>query len=349
MSFLVLFLRFFSVELQHFFYDSKMKTSKKLKKIFQELKETEKEVKVTSRELFSFFNLEKRTKGNRRYVDEYLNDNQLEVVPGYMESEMDEEITLRHKKRARSKKNINPVQYIGLLDSANKLPVTVTREAKLKEAVTLMMMHNFSQLPVVSGSRTVHGAITWESIGYGLNNDCDSELVKDFISTDVTIVDFETPLLDAVSIILENQFVLVQKADKSLCGIVTLTDISIQFLKVSEPFILLEQIENHVRQILDGKFLVNELKEYCKIGNYEKEIEYIDDLSFGDYIRIIQKPENWNRLQLSIERIHFIKHLDKIREIRNDIMPFEPDGISAGQKEELIKMAKFLAEVVKYE
>ncbi len=326
-----------------------MKTSNKLKKIVQELKETDKEVKVTSRELFSLFNLEKRTKGNRRHVDDFLNDNQLEVVPDYMESGMDEEISLRHKKRARSKKEMNPVQTIGLLDSANKIPVTVTREAKLKEAITLMMMHNFSQLPVVSGSRTVHGVITWESVGYGLSGDGNSELVKDFISTDVTIVDYETPLLDAVSIILENQFVLVQKTDKSLCGIVTMTDITARFLMVSEPFLLLEQIENHIRQILDGKFLVDELREYCQIGDYERAFEYIDDLSFGDYIRVIQKPENWERLQLNIERTHFIKHLDRIREIRNDIMHFDPEGISKEQKEELIKMAKFLSEVIKFE
>ena len=323
-----------------------MKTSNKFKNIVQEIKKTDKEVVITPRELFSFFDLEKRTRGNRRIVDDFLTGNQLEVVPDYMEKGVDEEITLRHKKRARSKKNNNPVQTIGMLDSANKPPVTVTREANLKEAITLMMMHNFSQLPVVSGSRTVHGVLSWRSVGYGLANGSKSELVKDFTTNDVTIVDLETPLLDAVSIILENQFVLVQGADKSLCGIVTLTDISARFLTVSEPFILLEQIENHIRQILDGRFLVNELMEYC---DYKREIEYIDDLSFGEYIRLVQKPENWDRLHLSIERTHFIKHLDKIREIRNDIMHFDPDGIGPGQKEELVKMARFLAEVIKFE
>ncbi len=323
--------------------------SNKLKKIVQEIKETDKEFEVTPRELFLFFNFEKRTKGNRSDVNEFLNENQLEVVPDYMTSRVDEKITLRHKKRAKSKKTIEPIQRIQLLDSANTPPATVTREAQLKEAMTLMMMNNFSQLPVVSGSRTVHGVITWESIGYGLTNGSESDLVKDFISNDVTILDYKTPLLDAISTILEKEFVLVQKSDKSLCGIVTLADISAQFLTVAEPFILLEQIENHIRQLLDGKFLVNELNEYCKIGDMEREIEHIDDLSFGDYVRIIEKPEHWDRLQLSIERTHFIKHLDKIREIRNDIMHFDPEGISTEQKAELVKMANFLSEVIKFE
>lgn len=326
-----------------------MMINKKLKNIAREIKNTSNEFEITPRELLGYFSFDKRTKRNNRQVDDFLNTNQLEIIPDYRKSGLDEKITLRYKKRARIKKEIKPIQKIGLLDSANKLPTTVTREANLKEAITLMMMHDYSQLPVVSGSRTVHGVITWESIGYSLANSNNSELVKDFISNDVTIVDYDTPLLDAVSLIIENQFVLVQKSDKSLCGIVTLKDISIRFLTVSEPFLLLEQIENHIRQILNEKFFVTELNEYCRIGDYERDIEYIDDLSFGDYIRIIQSPENWERLHLNIERTHLIKHLDKIREIRNDIMHFNPEGISTEQKEELIKMANFLSEVVKLE
>ncbi|MEZ5084262.1 MAG: CBS domain-containing protein [Bacteroidales bacterium] len=322
--------------------------SDKLKSIVQEIKKTDKEFKISARELFWFFYFEKRTKGNRFWVNKFLNENQLEVVPDYMSVWIDEKITLRHKKRAKSKRTVEPIQRIQLLDSANKPPITITRDAKLKEAMTLMMMYNFSQLPVMSGTRTVQGVITWETIGYGLTNRCESDSVKDFISNDITILDYETPLLDAISIILKKEFVLVQKSDKSICGIVTLADISAHFLTVSEPFLLLEQIENHIRQILDGKFLVKELKEFCTIGDSEREIEHIDDLNFGDYIRIIENPEHWDRLELNVDRSHFIKQLDKVREIRNDIMHFDPDGISTEQREDLIKMAKFLTELIKY-
>jgi predicted transcriptional regulator len=203
-----------------------MMTSNKLKNIIQNIKDTHQEVHVTPRELFMFFDFEKRTEGNRRYVDEFLNDNQVEVIPGYMTTGMDEQIALRYKKTARSRTNIDPIKKIRMLESANTPPITVTREAKLKEAITLMMMHDISQLPVVSGTRTVQGVISWETIGFGLNNGSDSELVVDFIQNDVTILDQETPLLDAISDILKKGFVLVQRADKTLCGIVTLTDLS---------------------------------------------------------------------------------------------------------------------------
>lgn len=322
--------------------------SEKLKQIVQEIKKTDKEFKITPRELLWYFNYEKRTKGNRFWINKFLNENQLEIIPDYTSGWIDEKVTLRHKKRAKSKNENDPIQRIRLLNAANKEPVVVSRDANLKEAITRMMINNFSQLPVISGPKTIVGIITWQTIGCGLANGCNSDFVRDFVSKDFSIVDYDIPLLDAISIILKKDFVLVQKIDKSICGIVTLADISNQFLIVSEPFLLLEQIENHIRQILDKKFLVKELQDFCKIGGEEKAIENIDDLNFGDYIRIIEKPDHWLRLNLSIDRAPFIQHLNKIREIRNDVMHFDPDGITNEQKENLEKMARFLAELKKY-
>jgi hypothetical protein len=155
-------------------------------------------------------------------------------------------------------------------------------------------------------------------------------------------------ILAQVSKIIDNEFALIRKSDNSISGIVTIADISLQFVNVTEPFLLLEQIENHVRQILDGKFLVEELKEFCKIDGLERNIEFIDDLNYGDYIRIIEKPEHWERLNLLIERSHFIKQLDKVRKIRNDIMHFDPEGITTEQRGDLVKMSHFLMELRKF-
>jgi CBS domain containing-hemolysin-like protein len=211
-----------------------------------------------------------------------------------------------------------------------------------------MMMHNYSQLPVMNGPRNVVGYVSWETIGYALTNGQNSPEIKYYTNSDVTKLSYETPLLDAISTIIEKGFVLVFKQDNTISGILTIADISAQFLSVTEPFILLEQIENHIRQILDKKFLVTDLKEFCKIGEIERDIEFIDDLNFGDYILIVGKQENWEKLNLSIERIPFIKQLDKIRQIRNDVMHFDPEGITKEQKEDLIKMSKFLMELRKY-
>lgn len=316
--------------------------------IVKEIHENDKEFEMTSREFLAYFNYEKRTKGNQGRIDSFLEEKQLETIPNYTNVWIDSKIKLIHKPKAKSKTELDPIQRIKILPAANKSPLTISRDAKLKEAITLMMMNKYSQLPVLSNSKTIYGFITWESIGYGISNGVCSEDVKDYINNEINSLDYDTPLLDAIKIIIEKEYVIVQKKDKTISGIVTISDISLQFLSLTEPFLLLEQIENLIRLILNGKFLIQYLRDFCKIGDEERNIEYIDDLNFGDYIRIIEKPEHWEKLKLKIDRSYFIKQLDVIRGIRNDIMHFDPEGITDDQRHILLNMANFLMELKKY-
>lgn len=61
-------------------------------------------------------------------------------------------------------------------------------------------------------------------------------------------------LLDAIKIIYQHDFAVVVQEDKTLCGIITTADISSQFLSITEPFILLEEIENQIRILFDDLF-----------------------------------------------------------------------------------------------
>jgi CBS domain-containing protein len=306
------------------------------------------EFKITTRDFLSYFGYEKRTKGNKARIDDYLNKNHLETEPSYPSAWIDGEIILKHKAKAKSKSGEDPILRISILPSANKPPITINRDSSLSDAITLMMMHNYSQLPIMSNPRSVAGFITWEAIGIGITNGNESKFVKDFLKKNIVILDLDTPLLDAIKTITKEEVVLVQKKDKTLSGIVTITDISEQFFTLTEPFLLLEKIENLIRLLLDDKFLVEEIKELCIDDEAKTKIEYIDDLTFGQYIRLIEKEANWNKLNLKIERVPFVKQLDKIREIRNDIMHFDPEGISQEQREDLNNMSNFLTELIKY-
>lgn len=313
--------------------------------IVKEVVENEKEFTMSPRELIGYFNCVKRTKGNNGRIDSYLEDNNIETSPDYKGGYMDGSIVLRHKEKATSKTESDPIQRINILPSANKPPITITRDAKLRDATTLMLMHNFGQLPVMSNPRTVAGFISWESIGSAVSNDVNSPDVKDYLIQDVTILQYDTPLLTAIETVIDNEFVLVQKNDKTLSGIVTLADISSQFIILTKPFLLLEQIENLIRLLLDRKFLIEDLQAFAREG---VTIESIDDLSFGEYILLIEKPDNWEKLKLKIDRASFIKQLNIIREIRNDIMHFDPEGITFEQKEDLKNMAKFLTDLNRF-
>lgn len=135
---------------------------------------------------------------------------------------------------------------------------------------------------------------------------------------------------------------LVRAQDKKISGIITASDFNIQFRKLAEPFLLVGEIENGVRQILHGKFTKAELNAAKAPGDDEREIEGVADLTFGEYIRLVESEKRWKKLKLAIDRVEFVKRLDCIREIRNDVMHFDPDGLEDADLEKLREFAQFL-------
>jgi predicted transcriptional regulator len=300
---------------------------------------------ITPRMLLNSLGCQKRTSNNMRIVDTFLSSHQLEVTPDYSNGWIDGKITLRHKKRATSKVGKDPIRKLAVLEAANQVPMTINNDAPLQEAVTKMIYFDYSQLPVTTG-RTPIGFISWKSIGSAIANGNESKLVKDYVNKNLKILPLDTPLLSAVEVIYKNDFIVVQKPDRTLCGIVTTADLSSQFLLVTEPFLLLEQIEKHIRRILDGKFLVEELAQF-KNQDDKRTIECIDDLTFGEYLILMQTEDNWKKLELCIDRSYFLQNLEDIRQIRNDVMHFSPEGIDDDQRNKLLRMAEFLAKIYK--
>jgi hypothetical protein len=65
---------------------------------------------------------------------------------------------------ATSTERTDPVHRIGRLSAANQPVFSVPPNTSLGEAVTSMMLKDFSQLPVIQGERDLKGAVTWASI-----------------------------------------------------------------------------------------------------------------------------------------------------------------------------------------
>jgi hypothetical protein len=45
-------------------------------------------------------------------------------------------------------------------------------------------------------------------------------------------------------------------------------------------------------------------------------------LTFGEYVRIIERPENWNQLGLPFDRVTVVRNLREVNDVRNDVMHF---------------------------
>jgi CBS domain-containing protein len=239
----------------------------------------------------------------------------------------------------------DPTFRIGSLPAANKNLTTVGQDDTLKKAVTMMLQSDYSQLPIMHGEREVKGMISWKSIAsrYAIGGEC---CKVQHCREDAQVVDGNGTLFDAIPTIVKHGYVLVRNPqDKKITGIVTASDLSLQFQQLAEPFLLLREIELHIRQLLQDKVLSEDLDWLASADTMAPKPNSISDLSFGSYIRLVQRPEVWQKLALNIDQTSLTKQLEDVRQIRNDVMHFDPDPMTAKQLEVLKNAAKFMQQL----
>lgn len=305
---------------------------------------------ITIRDLlWKFGNYEKRSSGNVWRINEYLNKEKMIVVPNYQSGWVDELVELRVMDKARIKsgnqteeERFDPINRLSVLKAASQIPLSITRDASLEKAYHLMWKNDFSQLPVMNNDREILGIISWQSIAKGLIAKKNSNSVKDFMTNDYKILSENTPLFEAIKEVIKTEMIFVRNKENKIQGPVTPFDLNEEFLEQIEPFILLEQIENFIRLILHDKIILEDILDLLSVNDPKRKIESISDLTFGEYLKIIENNEHWDSLGLPFVKCDFTNELDEIRRIRNGVMHFHPDKISVLQLNHLRKMSKFL-------
>lgn len=235
----------------------------------------------------------------------------------------------------------DPTYRIGKLPAANQRLFKVAPNSTLGEAVTLMLTNNVSQLPVMTSDREVKGMISWSSIGSRLAVENKSDSVSHFMERHYELGS-DISIFSAIALIAEHDYVLVRDSEKKISGIVTTSDLSIQFHQLGEPFLLIGEIENHIRLLVANKFSATELKNACDPADTEREVSDVSDLTFGEYVRLLEDPRHWDRLALPLDRKTFIDQLKKVRDIRNDVMHFDPDPLGEDELKILRDFVLFL-------
>lgn len=235
----------------------------------------------------------------------------------------------------------DPTSRISRLAAANSGVVSVAPDATLAEAITLMLASDFSQLPVMVNERDVKGVISWASIGARLGLGRTATVVRESMDRHHEVRSDES-LFSAIPAIVQNQYVLIRGADNRITGIVTSSDLSLQFQQLSEPFLLLGEIENHVRRLIGDRFTADELAAARNPTDVERQIASAADLTFGEYGRLLEDPSRWARLSLGVDRKTFSTYLERVRGVRNDVMHFDPDPLPDPDLGVLRHFASFL-------
>lgn len=223
---------------------------------------------------------------------------------------------------------------ISRLAAANTAPQCVAPDASLAEAVTIMLTHDYSQLPVMTGEREVKGVISWRSIAQRTTLGRTGKLVKDFMDDAIEERSSAT-VFKVMSHLTEHDYVLVRGADRRITGLITSTDLTEQFRQWTEPFLLISEVEHSLRILIDREFSVGEMEAVRDPEDRKRTIRAAADLNFGDYIRLLEREDHWNRLKLSLDRKTFVAMLERVRQTRNEVMHFDPDGLDDESRSQL--------------
>lgn len=240
----------------------------------------------------------------------------------------------------------DPTYRIGKLEAANRRPVSVSPDCEVGQAFTLMMMNDYSQLPVMTNERDVKGVISWTSVGKRVALNKTFRFVRDCMDVPAQEISYDRSLFAAIAMIASEDYVLVRDESKSISGIVTTSDLSFQFRHLAEPFLLIGEVENHLRRIVaDAKFTKQELQGIKDQDDVGREVSSVSDLTFGEYIRLLEEPGRWAKVGLAIDRTVFIDRLNRVRKIRNDVVHFDPDPLPDEDLNELRQIVKFLQQL----
>jgi hypothetical protein len=183
----------------------------------------------------------------------------------------------------------------------------------LELAVSYMLKKDFSQLPVMEGARSLKGIVSWASIARRQCLGVPASRVRD-CTDPAYVLDLSTPLFAAIESIYRHDYALVRHPDNRIGGIVTTADLSLEFHALAEPFLLIGEIENHLRRVISTKFTLDGLKGAKNAADENREVTAVDDFPRGEYIHFLQSKEKWKRLSLRLDRAQSIKWLEDVRE-----------------------------------
>ncbi|WP_406422758.1 CBS domain-containing protein [Streptomyces sp. NBC_00873] len=202
---------------------------------------------------------------------------------------------------------------------------SITPDELLSVAMGRMVERGYSQLPVIDTSGTLHGVVTWASIAH-MHATGRKTCLASAISSEYEIVNASAHLLPVLPTIRAHEFVLVRTADGRVSGIVTSADLAGEFGTVARPFFTLGEIERRLRRCLGRVY------DDADVQKVHKKKTSVDEMMFGEYIRLLDNEERWDKLGWPlVDRGHFIGLLGRVKDVRNTVMHFNAPSLRAEQ------------------
>ncbi len=218
-----------------------------------------------------------------------------------------------------------PTFKVAELAAAAKPVKCIKTNEPLNKAYTIMCKNKYSQLVVADTERplatAIKGTVTYQSIA--------DALIRGTARTIIECLDKTTPQVsvdDDIDKVIDNlekhDVVLVLGSDKRLSGIVTAWDLAVEFADLVGPFKWIGEIESRVKRCLMDTLGPTDISTFLGSATSPPLQNDPEMLTLGDFVRIVQNPEAWDRLNMPFDREEFSNMLDEVRELRNRLMHF---------------------------
>ena len=310
--------------------------------------------RLTIRDFLDKFHIKRRTPDQKAFIRRLLRRNELQTAPDFAQFDVDLDtyIVVQHNMDlsqllAHSGHDNDPTIRLDSLVADDKKLESIAPDIPLSNATTTMAIRSLSQLPVMINEREVKGSISWESIGRRRQQGHDDEYVRQSMDNAVPIIADDTPILDSAEFVVKHGYVLVKGQDNKILDIITAVDLLQEMARLSRAYLIVGEIEGHLRRVTRGAFTAEQLKRARFSQRDEDEAIGPDDLTLSEYCTLLASDDNWKGLGLTANQQVFIKNLDWIRQRRNHIMHFNLHRLSPGDVEMLSDIVRFFRGIKK--
>jgi hypothetical protein len=199
------------------------------------------------------------------------------------------------------------------------MPQFVAPDDGIEKAITIMLLNDFSQLPVLDANKHARGILRWPTIIKALLDAKPAGRAADWAG-EARTMHHDRSIYDAFEEVLSYEYVLVTEDNTKVCGIVTAYDLGIYAQETLVPYMLVEEIELALRGLID-KFQLDSRKQKPP-ERQDKGIKEEKVPSLGELIRILAHGDNWQKLKTRMSQAEVLGVMDAVRHYRNAIMHF---------------------------
>lgn len=318
---------------------------------------------LTARDLIGLWGWSRRSTEVIDLVDQELATRGLRVEPHFAEGQLDDLVTVSSQEAVSGEegRDGSTTTYgpggsrdsqggdgskardlswrIGNLPLVREV-VTVGLEEPLSTAITPMIEHDYSQLPVVDRHNVLRGVVTWEGIARAHLGKRDGT-IADAMSPHPQTAREQEELFARIGDIQQHGFLVIVDTEYTVRGILTAADLAGQLQERVEPFTLLEEVERRLRRMTQH-FTAEELPP--EIRNKRANGR---QFTLGQYKFLLDDADCWAKLDWPYGQQDILNRLKTVTDYRNALAhwavdkPAE-DAASLAATRQLLKLLKVI-------